>query len=224
METKEVLIDAEKKTLIFKNLCLFLIFSTLSLQLIYTFYNEYFGIILLVLLASIFLVICCSPLFYVLYTLSIHKKNTHNIDSQEIRDEIKFVWERKLLIQKRIKLFWDLLDNKIWYDFKRAEDIRIKILSITELIEDLDDKITFLWNNSYHFNKNLERKELAEQKGVFINYLIQYFSLHKNELEKLKESIENQANQTENTDWKVALESQKIRLQSYIESINNLVK
>lgn len=95
-----------------------------------------------------------------------------------------------------------------------------------ELIPYSTDKISEeeLLSSYVEYIKEKEQERLKDTIISFKGQLDSWMKVHKEELEKYEGEIESQTETIQNTDWKVTLESQRIRLQSYIESINNLVK
>lgn len=105
------------------------------------------------------------------------------------------------------------------------EDVTMNILSLNKhrnISWAFSDKILFLKIVSEI--KQEQQKYLLAISENLKNIISHWISHHQSELQELEKSIEIQANETQTNDWKIALESQKVRLQSYIESINNLVK
>ena len=138
-------------------------------------------------------------------------------------------------------LVWIILSDIKSLEINTQETVAIKntLEKLTENYSQFTDIDTLLNPEIYliSFKKNKQffidlMSKIRSQEQEYLNTLktkvtekLNIWTLHhQSELQELEKSIENQANQTQNSDWKVALEAQKVRLQSYIDSINNLVK
>jgi uncharacterized membrane protein YjjP (DUF1212 family) len=149
-------------------------------------------------------------------------------------------------IKMEIKNNYSILIWRILSDIKSSgintqetETIKNTLEKLAENYSQFTDINSLLNPEIYliSFKKNKQSfidlmRKIRSQEREYLNSLktkvtekVEIWTLHhQSELQELEKSISNQANQTENADWKFALESQKMRLQSYIESINNLVK
>ena len=154
---------------------------------------------------------------------------------------LRKISEKRENLVFEINELWKLIQKdkeSIWVNSEHIGLIKEKINTISEKIKfyflDLDSTLfqskkeqhlIFPWlRDMLKELKSSEEKELLKIWEVFTKHLKNWSCLHQSELQELEKSIQNQANQTENVNWKVTLQAQKVRLQSYIESINNLVE
>ena len=160
---------------------------------------------------------------------------------QKYSNFLKEAIRNKSIVDEYIQILDDEITQDIrieWVDSNTLKSIEnsIKIIEINirnyiELLikiekESKKDELSlFPWFTKYMQSIIVSEKErIVNYVNLFSEKLNIWTLHHQSELQELEKSIENQANQTQNSDWKVALEAQKVRLQSYIESINNLVK
>jgi ABC-type multidrug transport system fused ATPase/permease subunit len=143
------------------------------------------------------------------------------------------------------------ISQKLYNDIKidrNETGINLELLNtIEKWIQKIEQKVQYLDNKFYalakmklieiHNNED-EKENLKKSKTLLkkfyndwksikkVNYYLikQWLENHSEELNNIKDDIGNLKIEIKNNTWKLALEAQKIRLQTYIESINNLVK
>lgn len=146
---------------------------------------------------------------------------------QNLTLEINELWK---LIQKDKNLSWidykliDLIKEKISIV---SEQIKVHLLNFDSIIYQSQKQQFIVFPGLKAFLEEFkcyEEKELIKLWNTFKEYLKEWISYHQSELHELEKNLQIQASSTQSSDWKVALETQKLRLQSYIESINSLTE
>lgn len=145
-------------------------------------------------------------------------------------------------------------ENSLGINPEILEKIKIIIEEISKNIWEISSKVTSIQPSNFkkwfHFSLNRElipystdkmneeellssyieyikEKEQERLKDIIISFkgqLDSWIKVHKEELEKYEGEIESQTNITQNTDWKVALDLQSKRLQSYIDSLKEITQ
>ncbi len=153
--------------------------------------------------------------------------------------------------RRHINTMEELYSSFIWEILQEVKSEKINeehLINIKVIIENINTNYSSLTKVSNILNPStyLESFDGSKKRNLFIDLMgkikeetTQYIqttkekitekiqlwlSIHQNKLQELEKTIESQENNTQNIDWKTALETEKIRLQSYIESINKLVK
>lgn len=121
-------------------------------------------------------------------------------DLDTIKNTIEKITQEIILFEKMIS---NLEPEKGKYIISEMKDI---ILNQSKLIK--WEAIKFISVTKTEISSNIKK----------------WLEIHKEKLQELEKQLWNQWTKTENNQWKFALEAQKMRFQSYIQSINNLVK
>lgn len=135
-----------------------------------------------------------------------------------IRQDINTLWVNTNSLENLKSTFKELEKLIVLYDKKvntlktKKEEVCHSFKEKTRFLEIMDDIIS----NEEAFIVTIHQVNYTLTKSWIFN--------HQSELQELEKSIETQANETQNTDWKIALDLQSKRLQSYIESLQKITQ
>lgn len=173
------------------------------------------------------------PISLILWIIDVYNRGW--FDKDDFFDILKEVQTLRVKLLKQIHTLEKNIENlNIEKNLDCISNVSKEINKLMELFIEYREKY-LMFNRKY--SKFFFLRDLFSKKNIhayvlnqstFINQLYHWIKPHINQLlEVQKELLINQKDiisNIENSNWKTILESQKVRLQSYIESINNLVK